>query len=383
VTRGAAPRGLLDGEPIDRRRAIRVLSGALLALGTPAALAACGRTVPLFVDRVGYQLDASLGEGNAPLRELVPLLTARARALGVDPVLNQVPPGRLAAMLREQTALGNYSAQTNKRAPVNRLVVTSAVEPATIEPIAAKAAARGVKIVAFPRPLRHQSAAVVFDTASAAATLAGDAAGWAHERLDGQAPAMLVLPAEESAAENALAAEAAAIEQTWRSTLARAAPGLQLSTYELSAGELGGADSLAPIVREQGIRVVLAWSDEVASGIARALRERPPSGVDPRDLYVGALGAPTIVSHATVDELDQDGPLRLVIAARLSELAGALVELPHALLHERTSAGVTLAQWRLTPRSSSLASYARDYAAHPSRATVNYEAVSLNPSAYH
>ena len=382
VDQGTGRRGPLAGEAVDRRTAIRAGARALLVLGAPAALSACGRTLPLYVDRVGYQLDASLGEGSVALSELVPLLTERARELGMDPVLNQVSPGSMTALLRKQTRLGPYDPQTNSHPPASRLVVLGAVEPASLEPLAAQAIARGVKVVPYPRPLSHQTAAIVFDVAEAAAALARGAGAWARERLTGRGRVLLVLPSSECTNENAVCAEAATIEQAWRSTLAREAPGLDIATSSEAVGALGGSEVLAPIVREHGIQIVLAWSDEVAAGLARALRRHPPADASPGDLYVAALGAPTVVSRDTFVELQQQGPLRAVIAARLLDLAAAMVDLPHTLLHEGPARNVTLAPWTLTPRSAALAAYSRDYAAKPPHATITYERVSLNPSAF-
>jgi ABC-type sugar transport system substrate-binding protein len=374
---------MLAGGAVDRRTALSLAARGLLLMSAPAALAACGRTVPRFVDRIGYQIDASIGEGNVSLTELVPLLKARARATEMDPVLNQVAPGHMPALLREQTALGNYDPQTNERPPVNRLVVFTAVEPGALEPIAAQALARGVKIVPYPRPLRHQTAAIVFDTPGAAAALARQAAAWARERLGGQGRVLLALPSSECAGENALCAEGDAIEQAWRAALTREAPGLQVTTNDEAVGELGGAEELAPLVRRQRIDIVLAWSDEVATGLARALRRQPPAHAPAGGPFVGALGAPTVVSRTTLAELQRRGPLHVVVAARLSDLANAMVDLPHALLHGAPPRNTALAAWTLTPGSTALAAYSRDYALHPSSGTITYEAVPLNPSAFH
>jgi len=382
VVRGQKPRGLLAGEPVDRRTILGLGARALLLLGAPTALAACGQTVPKYVDRVGYQLDASIGEGSVPLSELVPLLKSRARAMSMDPVLNQVAAGRMNPLLAEQTSLGPYDPQTNTRPPANRLVVMSAVEPSSLEPIAAQAMARGVKIVPFPRPLHNQTSAIVFDAPAAATAVARQAASWAREHLGGHGRALLVLPSSECSSENALCSEGPAIEQAWRAALGREAPGLEVTTADEAVGELGGAEQLAPLARRRRTQIVLVWSDEVATGLARALRRDPPAGGPPGGPFVGALGAPTVVSAATFAELERQGPLRLVVAARLRELAEAMVDVPHALLHGAAPASVTLAPWTLTPHSAALAAYRTDYAPHPPGATITYEAVSLNPSAF-
>jgi hypothetical protein len=368
---------------VDRRTALRAAARGLLLLGAPAALAACGKTLPKYVDRVGYQLDASLGEGNVSLDELVPLLKARAEATGMDPVLNQVAAGKMAALLNEQTSLGNYDPQTNTRPPVNRLVVMSAVEPSTLEPIAAQAITRGVKIVPYPRPLRNQTAAIVFDMPAAARALAGEASTWARQQIGGHGRVLLALPPSECASENAVCSEAGALEQAWRAALGAQAPGLEITTADEATGELGGAEELAPLVHRHDIQIVLAWSDEVATGLARALRKDPPSHAPTGGPFVGALGAPTVVGRATLTELQRQGPLRVVIAARLRELADAMVDLPHALLHEAAPRNVALAPLKLAPNTAALAAYSGDYAVHPSSGTINYEAVPLNPSAFH
>ncbi len=362
---------------------LRTSARGLLLLSAPAALAACGRTVPKFVDRVGYQLNAGIGEGNVALSELVPLLKARARAREMDPVLNQVAPGRMATMFREQTGLGPYDPQTNSRPPVNRLVVVNAVESAALEPIASAALAHGVKVVAYPRPLRNQTAAIVFDSAAAATALARQAANSARRPAGARRRVLLALPPSECGGENALCAEPGAIEKAWRSALATAAPGLSITTTDEAVGELGGAEELAPLVRGHGFDVVLAWNDEVATGLSRALRRNAPPGVHAQDVFVGALGAPTVASGATIAELQRSGPLRIVIAARLRELAEAMVDLPHALLHGAPARNIALRSWKLTPGSAALHAYGADYAAHPPGATINYEAVPLNPSAFH
>jgi hypothetical protein len=111
----------------------------------------------------------------------------------------------------------------------------------------------------------------------------------------------------------------------------------------------------------------------------RGATNSPPAS---SELYVAALGAPTVVSRATFVELQQRGPLRAVVAARLRDLAEAMVDLPHTLLHDGPARNIQLAQWTLTPHSAALASYSGDYAVHPPPGTITYEAVSLNPSAY-
>jgi hypothetical protein len=257
------------------------------------------------------------------------------------------------------------------------------VEPSLLEPIAAQAIARGVKVVPYPRPLTHQTAAIVFDVEGAARSLARGAAEWAQRQSPPPTRALLVLPPSECTNENALCSDAGAIEEVWRKTLLEASPDLEISTTTEALGALGGAEVLAPLVHRRGFGIVLAWNDEPIAGLARALRHHPPPGRSPRDLYLGALGAPVVASRLTFEELRQDGPLQAVIAARLGDLAGAMVELPHALLSGRRPASITLPTWTLAPGLASLASYERDYLTKPPHGTITYEAVALNPSAFH
>ncbi len=311
-------------------------------------LAGCGTTVKVAGNRTVYALDAA--GTSPPVGDLARLLTARARATGMNPVLTAGGALGLPQTVRGQTALGQYDPAIDKRPPVNRVVVVAAVDPRPLAPELATARRHGVAVVTYPVALAHRSAAVRFDIAAAARALARAAAPHARGEV------LLLLPPAAARGLNPYADSGPAIAAAVRGVL----PRVRTATA-MYAG--GGAEA----VREHpGVGTVLAWDDDTARGAAGALRGG----------WVGGLGAPAVTSRATLAALRR-GDLQAVVAARPRDLARALVDLPRALLRGTAPRDVVLAPHTLTPGSAALAAYAADYAKRPG--TTNYMNTPLNP----
>ncbi len=359
-TPGAARRGM--------RRAVAL--GAVVVASV--VLAACGTTVhPADNRATAYAIDAN--GTSPPLGDLARLLTQRARATGMTPVLTAAAGPTLQADVRRQTRRGIYDPASNRTPPVNSLVVVGALAPGALDPIAAAAMRRGVKIVSYPLALPHRTAAVVADPARGARLLGDDAAAWAHAHGRDHGHALLVLPPPEFDAVNPYAARAATIERALRAALAAHAPGVRVTTAT-GAYPAGGARAVTRALQtDPRLSIVLAWDDDTALGAAQALKATD----GPR--FAGALGAPAVTSRATLDALGRDGPLNAVVAVDPRDLADALVDLPRALLRGARPRDVELPWRTLTARSPTLAAYARSYARHA--ATTAYADTQLNPAA--
>jgi len=357
----------LGGRAIDRRTALRLGGGAVLGL----ALAGCGTTTAVHPNRSAYAIDAN--GTSPPIGDLARLIATRARAVGMAPTLSALGGQLTPAALTVQTRLGQFDPETNRTPPVTDLVVVGAADPVAIGPATATAIRHGATIVGYPIALRHQTAAVLADVATAIAMLAAHAGAWSQGQSGGSAQVLLVLPPVAPSV-NPYAAFPARTEAMFRAALVRTAPGLTIAATTqaqfASDGQLAVARALAT---RPDVRVVLVWDDDTALGAARVLRGRP-------DVFVGALGAPAVTSRATFGELQRGDALRVVIAAGVRDLAYALVDLPRRLLGGAAAHDVTLPWHVLTPGSSTLAQYSRDYALQPS--STNYDNTALTPPTF-
>jgi hypothetical protein len=99
---------------------------------------------------------------------------------------------------------------------------------------------------------------------------------------------------------------------------------------------------------------VLCWNDLTAVGAAAA--------VNLRDIYVGGLGAPSLSGRSSITALRRRGPLRCLVAARVSDLANALVELPLALARGEKAGSRTVPMTVLNAGAPELKQFAADFA---------------------
>jgi ABC-type sugar transport system substrate-binding protein len=364
---------LLAGQPASRRAVL--VAGAGAALTT--TLAACGRTTARRRFDPSYVIDAT--GTSPPVSDLAHLIAARARTVGMAPVLTATGALGLPADVRGQTRLGAFDPEKNRTPPLNAILAVGTVAPATLEPILATALAHGVKVVTYPTALRHRTAAIVADPAAGARTLAARALAWRAAHPKAARTMLLVLPPPDQLAVNPYAADGPRVAHAVGAVLGRRPHGPLLATIT-GAGPTGGALAVHSALRSlHHIDTVLVWDDDTALGAAQALRDATPASRQP-SLFVGALGAPAVTSRATFGALtEHGGPLRVVVAARPRDLARALVDVPHALALGRKPRDVTLALHTLTAGSAALAAYRRDYAAHPP--DTNYDSVQLNRSA--
>jgi ABC-type sugar transport system substrate-binding protein len=376
-------RRLIAGEPVDRRTLLRA---AAAGLALPAALSACSTTTPT-KPNPSYRIFGLYY--NPPIGDLALLITARAQELDMEPTLTVGSGGQLLSNVEGFNTPGSYNPVTNKPSNYGTVLVVPAIDtspvPAlrvtgSIESFAATAIRNGIRIVAYPTPLKHQTAAILADAVQGARMLATQAAAWARAHLPAGGSVLLVLPPASNETSLPYATYAATMEQAFRATLARQAPETTIAAsatasaqdypsaprakkaLETNSGFIAVAGALK---HDPDIQIVLLWNDDAAYGAAEALRRHHPH--TPRSsLFVGALGLPSVASRETFTELQRDDVLRVVVAARARDLANAMVDLPHTLTYKKTPArDIELPLQVLTPHSSTLAAYSKDYARHP------------------
>jgi hypothetical protein len=366
-------------EPIDRRAMLRTTAALALACLLAGVVAGCGgTTVEPFKDRTDYQI---LLGASPPGSDLVRLTKARAMAVGVAPTLGFAGSGgSYAEELAQTTARSvNFNSQTNSYPPVSNLVVAYTSMPAKLEPIAAQGIKNGVKIVTYPTALKHRTAAIIVDPVAAMTALATQSAAWAKTTTHGHGGVLLVMPGDD-ANQDPYDASAASMREAARATLARVAPGLRIAaTVHAGPYSALGRELVARALRSHpDARVVLSWNDDVARGLAQTLRAHL-SPAERKQLFVGALALPSINTPATFAELRRGDVLRVVVTARMRDLANALVDLPARMLTDTGNQGdVKLPLHVLTATSTELGVFSREYSLHP---TYPQRGLALNPDA--
>ena len=90
-------------------------------------------------------------------------------------------------------------------------------------------------------------------------------------------------------------------------------------TVEAQAEADAGAVVAAALSADDSLTTILCWNDTTALGAAGAVGD---------DSYVGGLGNPSLSAAPKLG-----GPLKCLVAARLLDLANALVDLPLAYAH--------------------------------------------------
>jgi len=376
-------RRLVAGEPVSRRT---VLRAAAAGLALPAALSACSTATPTAPTPAYHIFGAYF---NPPIGDLALLITARAKELGMEPSLIGDSAADLLMHLRVLTTPGSYNPATNKPSTYGSVIVVPALDtsvdveanvPDSIEPLAATAIRNGFRIVAYPTPLKHQTAAILVDPVQAATMLATQAATWARGHVPAGANVLFVLPPTSDLGDLPYATDAAAIERAFRVTLAHQAPDLAIAASATASAQeyppaprrkkaiemTPGFTAVAGALKHNPqIQIVLLWNDDAVFGAAQALRAHHPH-TPRRNLFVGALGLPAVASRETFTELQRDDILRVVVAARARDLANAMVDLPHALTYDKPPArDIELPLQVLTPHSSALTAYSKDYMRHP------------------
>jgi ribose transport system substrate-binding protein len=359
----------------DRRTAMRLTArasgAAVLGAGLPGLLAACGKTIKP-AGRTDYILeyaDVDNAVAGPPLGDLLRLVTARAKAKGVQPVLTSgsgfpgaTPPEDLRLYTKSQYQV---DPATGQHPPATGVAVAGPFAPAAIGPVAADAVRRGVKLVSYLVGFTPHTATIAVDPDRLGALLGEHAAAWAHQRLGGRGSVVLVEPTPDGPFSNGgFSLTVPSSLRALRRTLAQRAPGLEVVATRQAHAAITARQELPKLLAAHpDVRMVLAWSDDTAVGAARALRAARPG--DRTGFYVGGLGIPALKGRSTLDELRRGDVLRALAAVRPSDLADALVDLPHALLQGDSPKDIMIVPQILTPGSAALAAHAADYSADP------------------
>lgn len=298
-------------DPLDRRalmsRGLRGGAGLLLTGG----LGACGsggdpaREGPATEALQARSIAVDHASFYAPYPDLKRLVLARAAARDAELRFSDDPSGSPAQEASLQRLLGRDGGF--------KAVVVAPFDAAKLAPLVARAA-DAVQVVSFVTEVPGSAAVIRVDAGVAGRALVDDL----RRATRGRRPSVLQLrpPATSPVPDPFLPFAREAADAV--------ASALDAAGLDVSAVEALGAADAGPAVKGAGdVDAVLAWNDATALAAARAL---------PATAYVGALGAPAIASRATLDALAGPGPLRCLVAPRLSRLADALVDLPLALL---------------------------------------------------
>ena len=312
---------------------------ALLAAGAAAGLqlAGCGGsdarigTARRALARRSVAIDyASL---YAPIEDVRRLVAARAAAVGAEVTFSN-DTGGVAAQVT------NLRQWTGERGGFKAIAV-AAFDPAAVDPIAASAIRRGVRIVSYVTPLAHRTAAISVDHARAGRLLAERAAA------RGSGDVLLVRPPA-TATPDPFARGFAPAEAAIRAVL-----GNRVVAAVAAQGRSDGAQAVAAALRaNRGVRTVLAWNDLTALAAADVL----PTG------FAGGLGAPALTGRDALRALRAGTALRCLVAPRLADLAAALVDVPLALAQGRPAADREVALHVLTRTSrAQIRAFTADY----------------------
>lgn len=332
---------------LTRREALRRGAGlALLASG--GLLTACGGDEPLgpqaeAIARRSIAIDYA--SYYAPYPDLRRLVEARAHRRGALVRFSDDPSGAAAQAQSLRRLTGEHGGF--------RVVAVAPFDAAAVDPIAADAIGRGVKIVSHLVPLAHQTAAIAVDETRAAALLADHARAWA--RRSGRSGGVLIVgPPERAVVPDPFLPCSAKVRAALERELAPGALGDVATTT--AVGEADAAQAVAAALRaDPRIDVVLTTADTTALGAAQAIGGREGG-------YVGAVAAAGISGPAALETLDGGtGPLRCLVAPRLRDLAHALVDVPLGLLRGARPSGLEVLAARLTPGSAEIDRFRSDY----------------------
>ncbi len=265
----------------------------------------------------------------APFEDVKRLATAHATELDVTVTWSDDPSGTPAQVqqLRQWTGdTGGF-----------RAIAVAPFDVAAVDPIAANAIESGIAIISYVTPLKHQTAAIVVDRAEMGRLLATDAVKHGRRALIVRPPSTPAVPLPFAPGfADAEAAMAQIVDV--------------VATVEAQADPDAIAVVEAAMAADPSIELVLCWNDLTAIGAAAA--------VD-RDIYVGGLGAPSL---SEARSLRLHGALRCLVAARISDLANALVDVPLAYARGQKPGSLTIPVTVLKKGSPALKTFAADFA---------------------
>jgi ABC-type sugar transport system substrate-binding protein len=316
---------------IDRRTLLLGAAASLLgACGSSPSSPKLGRETKALARR---SVGIDYASFYAPFPDMQRLVQERARELGAAVTFSDDAAGAAAqtAQLRQWTGdRGGF-----------RAIAVAPFDRTAVEPIAADALEAGVAIVGYVTQLKNQTAGIVVDRGAAGRTLAE------HAARRGDGGVLVVRPPTPPVVPDAFAVGFADAEAAIRRVVDVRA------TVEATAE----ADARATISRalraDPSLRTILCWNDTTALGAA---------AVAGAGRYVGAVGAPSLTGRAAITALRRGGPLQCVVAARLADLADALVEVPLAFARGQKPGSRTVPVTRLTRGSPQLARFAADFA---------------------
>ncbi|WP_028067460.1 substrate-binding domain-containing protein [Solirubrobacter soli] len=261
----------------------------------------------------------------APFEDLKRLALARAAAVGADLTFSNDANG-----VGEQVK--QLKSWTGDRGGFN-VVAIAPYDVAQVEPIAAAALKNGVAVVSYVTPLEHQSAGIVVDRAEAGRLLAADAAKHGKRALVIRPPKQPPVPlpfapgfADAEAAIGGMVDIAATVE---------------------AQAEADAKPVVAAALRDNDVDLILCWNDLTAVGAADVAGDR----------YVGGLGAPSLSDARALGRVDA------LAAARLSDLANALVDLPLAYAQGKKLGSTTVGVTLIKKGSPEADVFAKDFAA--------------------
>ena len=326
--------------PITRRTALRLAAGSGVL-----ALAGCGNDASREGTRAREVARTSIAIDHAsfyaPIDDLRALVRRRAAERGAAVLFSDDPsgaPAQAASLRRLTGADGGFGA-----------VVVAPFDAGALAPIVRAARGRDIHVIGYVVPVPGQDASIAVDAEGAGRQLAEHAADWA--RRQGSRGAIVLTPPPTAVVPDPFLPYARTASTALVAALGKA--GLDVAATVNALGRADATPAVAAARRAApGTDVVLTWNDATALGAASALGD---------DAYVGGLCAPAVSGLAAFDALAGDGPLRCLVAPRLSELADALVDFPYALLGGAPGRTVTVPARRYTRRSAAAAAARGDY----------------------
>lgn len=335
----------MNHRSLSRRDFIRLGAAGAAALAAPGMLASCGNgrdePGPQAEDVARRSVAIDYASYYAPYPAFRRLAEARARRSGTLVRFSDDASGAAAQVASLTLLAGDRGGF--------RVIVVAPFDPDAVDAIAADAVGRGIRIVSFVVPLEHGTCAIAVDPDQVAALLVEHARAHASPG----ARVLLVAPPPGPVVPDPFVAYSADVHAALARRLTSGS--LRVAQSITALGEADARDAVAAAVSDDpDLSVVLTASDVTALGAAAALR-----GID--GAYVGGAGAPAISGPRSLDALDGRGPLRCLVAPRLSTLADAVIDLPRALLRGEDAADMVIPARLFTPGSPLTRAARTDY----------------------
>lgn len=347
---------VIAGRTLGRRDFLRLSGLATLALtGLPVALSGCGKDPRQGAsDRAiaGRSIAISLPLVYAPAMAIKALAADRAQRRGATLTLAEDPPD--AAV--QNAVLTRWSGERGGF----RVIAIAPLDASDAAPIVRRAAERGVKVVSFVTPIEGQAAGIEVDPRASAVLLADDAKRFAAASGKGSVKALLVRPPLDAGIVNPFRERAGQVESALLAEISRSGAIDAVATTEAQATADAAPAVERALAEYPAVRCILCWNDETALGALKAVRSR---GGESAGWYVGATTVPSVSNREVLRELKSGGPLRCVVAARPSELASALVDLPLEILRRGDAESRRVAPRSLTRGGDEIARFARELSA--------------------